>query len=711
MKHQSIKTAFFITAIGILPVAFNACTQGFEVNPLIDSLSSENGPAGGSNGGGSGNGGPSDLTMSETTFNKTLYPLLVTNCSQCHGTVQHPKFAVEDVKSAHKVIIDRDLVSFGDPDSSYFIQKLSLGHNGFSGVLINEMRAKIQNWADQLNIAPVEPVPATDFKESNASAILNKTKMLVHGGALTEEEWQNYSGKTNDITRMRALVNSWMETPEGKAKTKFYLMTALNQDMVADSESGAVNGVGSNSGPGGALESNMRDSFALTALDIIDRNRPFTEIATTKRFAVTTGLLVSYAFMDSRAKVTPSYINFLRSNGISSDYTDWRFVNFEQSDETPISHLDITTLRSIKNNSTIKFGIPRVGYFTTPAFLGKYRSNDDNQFRVTINQTLIAGLSQTFSPSDTTHQPDLVHMDSAHVAPGTDCFQCHRLMDPMREVFGNHMNYNYKYKAGGSSVWSSFSFFGQIKPLKDFADLGSAIATHPSFHTAWTQKLCVALNTTKCLETDPEFIRISNLFKANGYNFKTLYAELLLSGLVTGSKATLTSSSAGFDVARTRKTHICQNMNIRQMQIQQKRNIAVSAYDEGKSLCKDNNAIDSIGDDYTIRGTTDVVNSFPTDAIARQGIERTCAIMAAKIIDAKKTLEHRNVNTLNESVELIVEFIAGLPKSHPRHENFKNALFTIHDYNTKTLSMSYTNSLKELFTFACVSPDFIGIGL
>lgn len=700
LKIQSI----VVLILGALLSIFNACSPAFQSATNLSSIDPGNDTFPVS---------PS-LSISETAFSKSLHPLLLNNCASCHGVNQHPKFAVSDVKQAHQTLMDRNLVSLNKPEGSYLIEKLQTGHNGFSPSLVNDFRAKIQNWAQAMNIDTDEPdpsPPSDGFENSGASSILNKIKFLAHGGPLSESEWKTYASETNNLVKMRTLVNSWIDSDEGKAKIKFYLTNALNQDFVADSESESVNGVASKSGPGSAVEKNMKESFARTALDLIERNRPFYEIATTKRFSVTTALLSSYAYMDRRDGKSPRFINLFREQGITTDYNDWRFVTFEQSDEAPRLYTELAHFRSIPNNATVRFGIPRVGYFSTPAFLGKYPSNFDNQFRVTINQTLIAGLGRTFSPSDTTNQPQLVHMDRDHADDKTDCFQCHRIMDPMREIFGNKMQYDYKFNNKFSDQVSSFAFYKYIKPLSKLNDLGNAIGSHPEFPAAWVQKLCIAFNTTKCLESDPEFIRLANLFKSESYNFKTLYRELLLSSLVTGSKSTQTAKTLGFEVARTRQFHLCHNMNVRQILIQQKRGIAPSPFDAGDTICKNNNALDSIGNDHTIRGTTDVINSFPTDAIARQGIERTCKIMAEAIIKGKKTLSHDKVSTLNESADLITEIVAGLPPSHPRHSAFKSALLTIHDHNTKNLSMTYSSSLTELLTFACTSPDFIGVGL
>ena len=76
--------------------------------------------------------------------------------------------------------------------------------------------------------------------------------------------------------------------------------------------------------------------------------------------------------------------------------------------------------------------IPRVGFFTTPAFFANWQTNTSNQMRVTTNQALIVATGAAVDGTDTTVPPSTPGLDAAHAAPGTACFGCHQLLDPTR---------------------------------------------------------------------------------------------------------------------------------------------------------------------------------------------------------------------------------------------------------------------------------------
>ena len=60
------------------------------------------------------------------------------------------------------------------------------------------------------------------------------------------------------------------------------------------------------------------------------------------------------------------------------------------ADRTPvIQPYDLPTLRAA---TTLTLSLPRVGFYTTPAFLALWNTNDSNQHRVTANQTLLVAL-------------------------------------------------------------------------------------------------------------------------------------------------------------------------------------------------------------------------------------------------------------------------------------------------------------------------------
>ena len=681
-----------IVGLGFMVTTYNACSS-----PYSSSSSSSEAAR--------------DLA-SLNAFKTNLHGVLENQCSQCHGTFQNPLFAVSDGGSAYEAVVNNSLVDLSRPDASYFITKLAEGHNNFQSNVIDQIRAGIQSWArvvedyDALNPTPGGAV--VDFKVASDSSVLSKVKLSVHGGAVTEDELNTYNQASDKQDALKRLIDTWSDTPEGNAKLTFYLRNALNQDL-SNSEDLFRDGNVTR------LHASMRQSFTRTAIDIIDRNRPFTEIATTNRFAVNTALLSAYAWMDRRS--TPRdrdmRINrYIRDNTISSDFTDWRFVTFNQDDNEGESYQNLDFWRDVPNNGRVNFSIPRVGYYSTLAFQANYPTNGDNQFRVTINQALIAGLSRTFSPSDNTNQPNMVHMDEDHSERGSECFQCHRLMDPMRNIFQNKMNYEYRFDSEYSGQLSSFALFNYVNPMRQIGDLGRSIASHPEFDRAWAQKLCVAFNTTKCLETDPEFLRVAQAFRDSNFNFKTLYRELASSNLITASGTSQTSLTSGFYVNRLRKTHFCQNINARVRQIQTARRVTVDGFDNGSRICNDSrvrDAASSLGDDHTVRGLTEVVNSFPLDSFARQSIERACYGMADVVMRRGNAIFSSSENNVRDNLDRVTEYIIGLPRNHPRQ--MRQVVDIVYNEARNELGLNFGDSMRQTIAFGCTTPDFIGVGL
>ena len=56
----------------------------------------------------------------------------------------------------------------------------------------------------------------------------------------------------------------------------------------------------------------------------------------------------------------------------------------------------------MRTGTELALRVPRVGFFTTPAFFGNWATNTSNQARVTINQTLIVALGRSFDDSNNT---------------------------------------------------------------------------------------------------------------------------------------------------------------------------------------------------------------------------------------------------------------------------------------------------------------------
>ena len=75
----------------------------------------------------------------------------------------------------------------------------------------------------------------------------------------------------------------------------------------------------------------------------------------------------------------------------AADFSDWTMVTVRTpaAGEPTTSFYDLPSLRAA---TTLTLSVPRVGFFSTPAFFANWQTNTSNQMRVTMNQALIVAL-------------------------------------------------------------------------------------------------------------------------------------------------------------------------------------------------------------------------------------------------------------------------------------------------------------------------------
>jgi len=91
------------------------------------------------------------VSSSVEIFGETVHPLLASHCGSCHGAAVQPKFAVADVSSAHRAIIDNSKVDLATPEHSRIVERLGTDSHGcWSACSQNaaEMLAAVKKWAE-----------------------------------------------------------------------------------------------------------------------------------------------------------------------------------------------------------------------------------------------------------------------------------------------------------------------------------------------------------------------------------------------------------------------------------------------------------------------------------------------------------------------------------------------------------------------------------
>jgi hypothetical protein len=398
----------------------------------------------------------------------------------------------------------------------------------------------------------------------------------------------------------------------------------------------------------------------------------------------------------------------------SSDFSDWQLVELRapKKGEATSAFYDLPALRSA---TELVISLPRLGFFTTPAFFANWQTNVSNQMRVTLNQALIVALGAQVDGSDPTHTagdppPGL---DTVHAAAGP-CKGCHQTLDPLRSIFS--ATYSWNYHSQLDPTWSSqpgvFSFQGVQKPVASMNDFALVLVSHPLFAKSWVQKLCYYANSAACGDTDPEFLRVVKLFRDSSFSWNKLIAELFSSPLITNAAHTQSYDLNGEVLAVSRRDHLCAALDERlgfsdvcglnAVTTAQTRAVVASI------------AAGLPSDGYGRGSVAPVLPNQPT-LFYRAGVENICEAVAAQTIDVAAAKQLANVKQWSskgpdDAIADFVGIVMGLVPSDAR-TGPATALLKAHFAKATQGGATPSNALKSTFVVACLAPSSISIGL
>jgi hypothetical protein len=362
---------------------------------------------------------------------------------------------------------------------------------------------------------------------------------------------------------------------------------------------------------------------------------------------------------------------------------------------------DLPTLR-MANEIVVR--TPRVGYFSTPAFFANWATNNSNQQRDTLNQSLIVGVGRSINPVDKGTSTVLDNgKDGEHSDPTSPCYSCHQTMDPMRNVFRQAYTYSYHSQHDPAQVFStaSFDYLGEKAALTSFDDYASAIINHPLYATAWAQKLCYYANSSSCSEDDPEFMRVVKAFTDSTYDFHKLVVELFSSPLVTGQTVTKTWQDVGETVSISRQDHFCAALTNR---LKLTTSLCVAITDKTTATAVANN----IPLDGYLRGAEAPALSTAETPFYRGATESLCAYAAGLVID--KPMSLYSSMKKDSAITDFVANIMGITSADPNSAAVTQILSDHYDAAIKAGAMP-TDALKSTFITACLAPTSVAIGL
>jgi hypothetical protein len=395
----------------------------------------------------------------------------------------------------------------------------------------------------------------------------------------------------------------------------------------------------------------------------------------------------------------PTYRMGIPATLIYEDYTDWRMVTVRQPKEgertTPF--FDLPRLRS---STELVLDIPRVGFFTSLPFLGEWDTNRANDARVTVNQALIVAFGRSLDSETTIVPISETGLDDDHVTPGSSCYGCHSILDPMRGYFRRNLTVSYHEQLDPEQQArpATFSFEGVNETGSTLDDFGAALAKSPRFGIAWTQKLCFHAASAKCSEDDPEFLRVAKTFEDSNFDLRVLLRELMSSPLITGAARTKTFEDREVVVSVARYDQFCgAHLN----------RLGVDACNLGTMVRR--TAANLPSDGYSRSGEAPVINS-ETTLFYRAATENICRAVAHSVLEPRVGVGRYSTADEKGAILDFVKTVMGIPEADPRHAESLQILEE-HAAEAQQAGFSPLDALRSTFVLACTAPTAVAVGL
>ena len=223
--------------------------------------------------------------------------------------------------------------------------------------------------------------------------------------------------------------------------------------------------------------------------------------------------------------------------------------------------------------------LPRVGFYTTPAFLALWNTNDSNQHRVTANQTLLVALgavvhqreqrSRPLSTGGPRHAPRGRRHASATAATRA-WIRCASSGPPSTTSTTATTSRRGVFKAAARTRGRGHRRRAGVRRRqrhgRDMLDARAAARTGRGdtadqpvkrFAIAMTQKLCFFANSAGCLESDPEFRRVARRSRTSNYDLHDAGEGAVLVAAGDQRRHTATTDQNGVTISIARRDQLC----------------------------------------------------------------------------------------------------------------------------------------------------------
>jgi hypothetical protein len=394
----------------------------------------------------------------------------------------------------------------------------------------------------------------------------------------------------------------------------------------------------------------------------------------------------------------------------ASDFTDWTLVTV-RSPNAGETVTEFWNLPALRTASELVLQLPRVGFFSTPAFFANWQTNTSNQARVTAHQALIVATGSSIDGTDVTTPPGLPGLDQVHSNEAA-CFGCHKILDPTRSIFS--ATYSWNFHSQLDTTWSGqpgiFAFRDVIQPVHNMMDFGSALAKHPLLASGWVQKLCYYVNSAPCAPSDAQDFAAS--FQSSGYSWNALVKAFITSPVTTNTAQTATTAANGEVIAVSRRDHLCAALDTRLGYADVCGLQATTAKALQQPIPEIASGLPS--DAYGRGAPVPILPTQPT-LFFRAATENMCAAIAAQVIDAPgaapQGLKQWSSTSPSAAIADFVSLVMGLTSSDPRSAGATMLLQAHFAAALKQPGIRPTAALQSTFVVACLAPSAVSIGM
>jgi hypothetical protein len=213
------------------------------------------------------------------------------------------------------------------------------------------------------------------------------------------------------------------------------------------------------------------------------------------------------------------------------------------------------------------------------------------------------------------------------------------------------------------------------------------------------------------LASDPELIRVANVFAASNYNWNSLVHELFTSPLVTYTAGTATTQTNGAPVAIARRAQLCATLSNRLglpdvcgLKALQAGSCATDCPPRGNTVPAIATNLPSDG--YS-RGAVSALYVNNPDPFYRSSVEQICALLADQVVDVSGGTSLFSSSDSKTAIAAIAHQLMGLDSSR---DTAPIGVLTDHYDAATAAGKTATVALKSTFTLACISPWVVSVG-